>query len=74
MSKVVDLLHFPLGEIGEIVELEQQAKMFDQFGVSNGMSVVILHKAVEWLVQIGYTQVTIGKEYLSKIKVKSASI
>ena len=74
MSKVVNLLEFPLGELGEIVELEHHKVMFDQFGASPGMSVVILHQAVEWLVQIGYTQVTMGKEYLQKIKVKPASI
>lgn len=74
MSKVVDLCDFPVGELGEIVDLEQDEAIFHEFGASRGMSVVILHKAAQWLVQIGYTQVSMGWEYLNKIKVKPANI
>ena len=38
------------------------------------MSVIVLHQAVEWLVQVGYNQISLNKEMLNKIKVKVASI
>lgn len=74
MSKVVDLYDFPMGELGEIVSLEQHDTIFKEFGADLGMSIVILQKAAQWLVQIGYTQVSIGREHLKKIKVKPASL
>lgn len=74
MSQIVDLCDFPVGELGEIADLEHSAVMFKEFGASIGMPVIILQKAAQWLVQIGYTQVNMSKEYLQKIKVKPAGI
>lgn len=75
MSKIVDLCDFPIGELGEIADLEEHdAVMFREFGASVGMPVIVLQKAAQWLVQIGCTQVNISKEYLQKIKVKPAGI
>lgn len=72
MSEIVNLIDLPVGQLGEIVELaeEQQTDIFQKFGAAAGMSVMILHQAVEWLVQIGYTQMHMNGEYLQKIKVK----
>lgn len=74
MSKIVSLCDFPIGELGEIADLEHSAVMFKEFGASIGMPIIILHKAAQWLVQIGYTQVNMSKEYLQKIKVKPAGV
>ena len=51
MSKSVRLLDFPEGELGEIVDLED-SDIFEHYGAHVGMSIVILHKAMEFLVQI----------------------
>ena len=66
MSQIVDLCDFPVGELGEIADLEHSAVMFKEFGLSIGMPVIILQKAAQWLVQ--------SKEYLQKIKVKPAGV
>lgn len=73
MAEVMNLIDLPVGQLGEIAELpaEHQTDIFQQFGADTGMSVVVLHKAVEWLVQIGYNQVFMGKEYLHQIKVRT---
>ena len=73
MSKSVRLLDFPEGELGEIVDLED-SDIFEHYGAHVGMSIVILHKAMEFLVQIGYNQIHLGQEQLKKILVKPVSL
>ena len=74
MSQVFTLCDFPIGELGEITDLEHDTMMFQEFGACVGMPVIVLQKAAQWLVQIGYTQINMSKEYLQKIKVKPAGI
>ncbi len=72
MQDVVTLKDLPLGQMGEIVSLSEEHKnaIYQEFGAGVGMTVMILHKAVDWLVQIGYSQVDMGSKYLQHIKVK----
>ena len=72
MQDVVTLKDLPLGQMGEIVSLSEEHKnaIYQEFGAGVGMTVMILHKAVDWLVQIGYSQVDMGRKYLQHIKVK----
>ncbi len=73
MAEVMNLIDLPTGQLGEIVELaaEHQHDIFQQYGADKGMSVVVLNKAVDWLVQIGYNQVFMAKEHLHRIKVRT---
>ena len=48
--------------------------IFERYGAHVGMSIVILHKAMEYLVQVGYNQILLGQEQLQKIQVKLASL
>lgn len=73
MSQIMPLLEFPEGELGEIVSLEDN-DIFERYGAHVGMSIVILHKAMEYLVQVGYNQILLGQEQLRKIQVKLASL
>ncbi len=72
MSQIMRLVDFPEGELGEIVDLED-SDIFERYGAHVGMSIVILHKAMEFLVQIGYNQIHLGHEQLKKIFVKPVS-
>ncbi len=76
MQDVVTLQELPLGQMGEIVDLSEEHKhaIYQEFGVSVGMTVMILHKAVDWLVQIGYSQVDMGSKYLKHIKVRPVTL
>ena len=76
MSEIFKLSKLKVGQVGEIVELNEDG-LIHKLGISKGMSVIVLHQAVEaveWLVQIGYNQVFLNKDMLNKIKVKLASI
>lgn len=72
MQDILALNELPMGQMGEIVSLTEEHKnaLYHEYGVGVGMTVMILHKAVDWLVQIGYSQVDIGSKYLQHIKVK----
>ncbi len=72
MQKIVTLQDLPLGQMGEIVSLseEHRKEIYREMGADVGMNIMILHKAVDWLVQIGYSQVQIGKNHLQHIQVK----
>ena len=72
MSKIFRLSKLKIGQVGEIVELNEEA-LINKLGINKGMSVIVLHQAVEWLVQVGYNQISLNKEMLNKIKVKVAS-
>ncbi|KJS84353.1 MAG: hypothetical protein JM58_10940 [Peptococcaceae bacterium BICA1-8] len=77
MSNVFSLAKLKIGQIGEIVELKENGKttiMSEKLGIAKGMSVIVLQQAVDWLVQIGSSQITLSKEMLNNIKVKVANI
>lgn len=73
MAEVMKLIDLPLGQLGEIVELSAEHKhdIFREYGADKGMSIVVLNKAVDWLVQIGYNQVFMAKEHLHRIEVRT---
>lgn len=76
MQEELTLQDLPLGQMGEIIALseEHQKDIYREFGASVGMTVMILHKAVDWLVQIGYSQMDMGSKYLQHIKVKPLTL
>ena len=76
MQDVLTLQDLPMGQMGEIVDLSEEHKqaIYQEFGASVGMTVMILHKAVDWLVQIGYRQVDMGSKYLQHIKVRPVTL
>ncbi len=76
MQDVLTLQELPMGQMGEIVDFteEHQQAIYQEFGASVGMTVMILHKAVDWLVQIGYSQVDMGSKYLKHIKVRPVTL
>ena len=76
MQDIVTLQELPLGQMGEIVLLseEHQKAIYQELGAGVGMTVMVLQKAVNWLVQIGYSQVDVGSKYLQHIKVKPIGV
>jgi len=76
MQNELTLQEFPMGEMGEIVSLtkEHETAIYKELGIDVGMTVMILHKAVDWLIQVGYTQIHVGKQYLPHIKVKPVAV
>ena len=76
MQNELTLQEFPMGEMGEIVSLtkEHENAIYQELGIDVGMTVMILHKAVDWLVQIGYSQVDMGSKYLKHIKVRPVTL
>lgn len=76
MQDILTLQELPLGQMGEIVSLsaEHQKEIYHDLGAGVGMNVMILHKAVDWLVQIGYSQVQVGSKYLPHIKVRPVAL
>lgn len=67
MAEAISLKQLGIGELAEIVELDESCE--NQFGIDKGMSVVVLQKAVEWLVQVGYNQISLTRDMLERIKV-----
>ena len=76
MQDVLTLQELPMGQMGEIVDLteEHRQAIYQEFGASVGMTVMILHKAVDWLGQIGYSQGGMGSKYLKHIKVRPVTL
>ena len=76
MQDVLTLQDLPMGQMGEIVDLseEHSQAIYQEFGACVGMTVMILHKAVDWLVQIGYSQEDMGCKYLKHIKVRPVTL
>ena len=76
MQHELTLQDFPLGEMGEIVSLtkEHENAIYHELGIDVGMTVMVLHKAVDWLIQVGYSQINVGSKYLPHIKVKPVAI
>lgn len=74
--KVMTLQDLPFGQMGEIVDLSEEHKHILQqgFGIGIGMTIMHLHKAMDGLVQIGYSQLHLDKQYLKHIKVRPVSV
>ncbi|SMB92224.1 FeoA domain-containing protein [Desulfonispora thiosulfatigenes DSM 11270] len=73
MSEIFSLARLKVGQIGEIVELKEEA-LVHKLGIGKGMSVIVLQQAVDWLVQIGYNQLFLSKDTLNKIHVKEVNV
>ena len=76
MQDVLTLQDLPMGQMGEIVDLSEEHRqaIYQEFGASVGMTVMILHKAVDLLVQIGYSQGDMRSKYLKHIKVRPVTL
>lgn len=72
MVEVVRLNKLREGVVAEIVEAEEA--LFGLLGIAKGMSVIVLQRTVDWLVQVGYDQLVLNEETASKIKVKMVNI
>ena len=53
MQNELTLQDFPMGEMGEIVSLtkEHETAIYQELGIDVGMTVMVLHKAVDWLIK-----------------------
>lgn len=70
MSKFFRLNEATEGEIYEIVSIDDDA-ISNEIGAYKGMSVVILKKALQSIVQFGYSQIELELEQMNKIVVQS---
>ncbi|MEE0510551.1 MAG: hypothetical protein UDG94_04890 [Peptococcaceae bacterium] len=70
MSNFFRLNEAAEGEIYEIVSVDDKA-FSDEIGAYQGMSVVILKKALQSIVQFGYSQIELELEQLNKIVVQT---
>lgn len=70
MSNFFRLNETAEGEIYEIVSVDDKA-FSDEIGAYKGMSVVILKKALQSIVQFGYSQIELELEQLNKIVVQT---
>lgn len=69
MSKFFRLDEVAEGKLYEIVSVDDEA-VSKETGAYSGMSVVVLRKALQSIVQFGYSQIEIEKELLKKIVVQ----
>lgn len=58
------------GQLCEIVAVDDE-KVSHEIGAYKGMSVVVLKKALQSIVQFGYSQIEIERELLGKIVVQA---
>lgn len=72
MVEVINLNSLKEGVVAEIVEVEEA--LFHLLGITKGMSVIVLQKTVDWLIQVGYDQLVLKEDVVSKIKVKTVTI
>ncbi|MDD4342820.1 MAG: hypothetical protein PHH19_00435 [Eubacteriales bacterium] len=72
MVEVINLNRLKEGVVAEIVEAEEA--LFHLLGITKGMSVIVLQKTVDWLIQVGYDQLLLKEDVVSKIKVKTVNI
>ena len=70
MSKFFRLNEATEGELYEIVSVDD-AQISDEIGAYTGMSVVVLKKALQSIVQFGYSQVEMELEQMNKIVVQT---
>lgn len=73
MSKFFKLAEIAEGQLCEIVSIDDE-KISQEIGAYQGMSVVILKKALQSIVQFGYSQIEIEKELLNKITVQRVNL
>lgn len=73
MSKFFKLGEMAEGQLCEIVAIDDE-NISQQIGAYQGMSVVILKKALQSIVQFGYSQIEIEKELLNKITVQRVNL
>ncbi len=64
------LADLPVGDLAEIVAIDDTESIFEQIGAHVGMSVVVLKKAVASLIQVGSGQIEVPLEMLDQIRVK----
>ncbi len=69
MNKYFRLDQVDEGQIFEIVSIED-AHISEKTGAYTGMSVVVLKKALQSIVQFGYSQIEVEKELLKKFQVQ----
>lgn len=69
MSKFFRLDEVAEGKLYEIVSVDDEA-ISHKIGAYSGMSVVVLRKAIQSIVQFGYSQIEIEREMLEKIVVQ----
>lgn len=72
MAEIISLSNLKEGVVAEIVEMEEQ--FYNVFGIGTGMSIIVLQKAVNWLVQVGYHQIMMNEDNINKIKVKTVNV
>ena len=70
MSKLFRLNEAAEGEIYEIVSVDD-TRISDEIGAYKGMSVVVLKKALQSIVQFGYSQIELELEQMNKIVVQA---
>ena len=69
MNKLLRLNEVAEGELYEIVSVDDEA-FSNEIGAYQGMSVVLLRKALSSIVQFGYSQIELELEQLQKIVVQ----
>lgn len=72
MVEIMNLSKLKEGVVAEIVESEDT--LFNLLGIAKGMSVIVLQKTVDWLVQVGYDQLILKEDMVKKIKVKTVTV
>ncbi len=72
MVEVMNLNRLKEGVVAEIVEAEET--LFHLLGITKGMSVIVLQKTVDWLIQVGSDQLFLKEDVVSKIKVKTVNV
>lgn len=68
MRKTAKLNDVPEGVLGEIVSIENEG-IFHSIGAHVGMSVVVLKKAMNSIIEIGYNQIEVSNDLASGIMV-----
>ena len=64
----VGILSLPEGVLGEVISITSDS-IFHQIGINVGMSVVVLKKAVNSIIEVGYHQLEITHEISKNITV-----
>lgn len=72
MSDKIELSKLKEGVLAEIVDAEEA--LFNLMGITRGMSVIVLQKTVDWLVQVGADQLFLKEDVVSKIIVRPVSV
>lgn len=72
MNDMIKLSKLKEGVLAEIVDAEEA--LFNLTGIARGMSVIVLQKTVDWLVQVGADQLFLKEDVVNKIMVRPISI